>query len=258
MSIDSHKPDCSAYNCVVLKFGGSVLHSPSDFPLIAGEIQRFVDRKQKVVAVVSAYYGVTEKLLKKASRQGLDVESVEYAELIARGEFQSAEQLVNYLNENKFKATMRSPSSLDFIAKGNRSAATPVSLCGDKAIATLENYDVMVVPGFSAVDDKGQCVLLGRGGSDISAACIAEALNLKQVRLLKDVDGIYDRDPNTHSNAQRFAHVDYATAAEIAGELIQAEAISFAASRQISINVACMGTDYSSRIGPALSSQSLD
>ena len=251
MSIDTHKSDCIADTCVVLKFGGSVLHSPSDFPFIAQEIQRFLDRKQKVVAVVSAYYGVTEQLLQKAHDQGISTQSVEYAELIASGEFQSASDLVNYLNENQFDATMRSPSSLEFIAKGMRDAAAPISICSEKATTTLKMHDVMVVPGFSAVDENGQCVLLGRGGSDISAACLAEALSLKQVRLLKDVDGIYDRDPNTHSNAQRFAHVDYATAAEIAGELIQAEAISFAASRQISIDVACMGTDYSSRIGPA-------
>lgn len=250
MSIKTNTFDKHTEKYVVLKFGGSVLHNSSDFALIAQEIQRYIDRRQKVVAVVSAYYGETEKLLIKATEQGICDQTVEYAQLIASGEFQSANELVDHFNKHDVNAVMKTPASLDFIAKGTRNSATPVSICSDKVIATLAQYDVMVVPGFSAIDEHGHCVLLGRGGSDISAACLAQALNLKRVRLLKDVDGIYDRDPNTHSNAQRFTHVDYATAAEIAGELIQAEAINFSASRKISIDIACMGTDYSSRIGP--------
>ena len=57
---------------VVLKFGGSILHSQSDFDGIQKEILRFVCDGYQVVAVVSAYFGVTEELLAKACKNNID------------------------------------------------------------------------------------------------------------------------------------------------------------------------------------------
>ena len=106
------------------------------------------------------------------------------------------------------------------------------------------------MPGFSAVDEAGDCVLLGRGGSDISAVFIAQALGLDSVRLFKDVDGLYDSDPNRYHDATRLEYVDYNTARDIGGELIQLEAINFAAKKGVCIDIAALAKHYCSRIGP--------
>ena len=60
---------------VVLKFGGSVLHSPADFPSVMSEIQRYLDQDTKVVVVVSAFYGVTETLIARANTENLSTDS---------------------------------------------------------------------------------------------------------------------------------------------------------------------------------------
>ena len=44
---------------------------------------------------------------------------------------------------------------------------------------------------------------LGRGGSDYSAALLAEVLNAKDVLIWTDVAGIYTTDPRVVPNAQR-------------------------------------------------------
>ena len=239
-------------NYVVLKFGGSVLHSHEDFDQISREIKRFIHKGYKVVAVVSAYYGITEQLIKKADEAFRDKQSNDYAKTVAEGEFQSATDLVSFLNNEGIQASLKDPASIEFIAQGYRDSGKPVSISSQLIEQALESVSVIVVPGFSAIDKNGECILLGRGGSDISAVCIAQALGLTHVRLLKDVDGLYDRDPNIHSNAQRLSHVDYATAAELAGDLIQSEAISFAANRRVCIDIACMGAVDHSRIGPSV------
>jgi len=235
---------------VVLKFGGSVLHSHEDFGQISREIKRFIDDDYKVVVVVSAYYGITEQLIKKADEAFSDKQSSDYAKTVAEGEFQSAADLVGFLNNAGIQTSLKDPASIEFVAQGSRDSGKPASISSQLIKQALDGVSVIVVPGFSAIDDQGECILLGRGGSDISAVCIAQALGLTHVRLLKDVDGLYDRDPNIHSNAQRLSHVDYATAAELAGDLIQSEAISFAANRSMCIDIACMGAVDFSRIGP--------
>jgi len=235
---------------IVLKFGGSVLHSPADFSRIKDEILRFVSDGYRVMAVVSAYYGVTEKLIADANFNKLAKNSHEFAELIASGEFQSASDLVSFLLQHEINACCKTPADLEFIATGDRASATPVSICATKIRESLDLTPVIVVPGFSAVDSHGHCVLLGRGGSDISAVSIAHSLGLTFVRLLKDVDGLYNKDPNKFEDALRLPYVDYETARQIGGELIQAEAIDFAAQKSIRINVASIGHPFGSQIGP--------
>lgn len=234
---------------IVLKFGGSVLHSPADFDAIHQEIVRYANTGYKVVAVVSAYFGVTESLVATAKSEQLSSNEVAYAELISRGEFKSAADLVSHLLDHGLPACKRRPAELSFIAKGKRDAAYPISLDAQSLLNAFEHSSVVVVPGFSAIDEHGDCVLLGRGGSDISAVCIAQALGLDSVRLIKDVDGLYDHDPNKFASAKRLAYVSYQTAKAIGGELIQPEAIDFAAQKNIFIDVSAIGHRFCSRIG---------
>ena len=57
---------------------------------------------------------------------------------------------------------------------------------------------------------------LGRGGSDYSAALLAEVLNAKDVLIWTDVAGIYTTDPRVVPNAQRIDTMSFAEAAEMA------------------------------------------
>jgi homoserine dehydrogenase len=234
---------------VVLKFGGSVIHSQADFVSITKEIRRYVEDGFDVVAVVSAYYGITETLIDKATALGLSPSSAAYAAFVSSGEFESGTDLTNHLFESGLNASFRSPVEFDFLAKGARQSAAPCSISKDKINAAFATHSVVVMPGFSAVDELGSSILLGRGGSDISAVVVAEALGLNSVRLLKDVDGIYTQDPNEFADAQRLEFVDYDRACAIASVLIQPEAIRFAATKGVAIDIAAIGSSYASRIG---------
>jgi homoserine dehydrogenase len=236
----------------VLKFGGSVLSSPADFDRITTEIQKRLDDGFQVVAVVSAYFGVTERLIAQAKARNLCSKSVEYADLIASGEFESASNLSKHLIQNGFNASYKAPSAFSFIAQGQRDSAAPISINAEKITSALEQTPIIIMPGFSAIDEQQNRILLGRGGSDISAVYVAQALKLDSVRLLKDVDGLYDVDPKKYPNAQRLSYVAYQTARTIGGELIQTEAIDFAASKNICIDIAAIGETSASRIGPDL------
>ena len=239
-------------NTAVLKFGGSVIHSQNDFTAIATEIQRFLSDDYQLIVVVSAYHGVTEKLIAKASETDIDANSAAYAGLVSSGEFESGSDLTNYLVQHGLNAAFRSPAEFKFVATGSRASAAPLSIDSSKIDAAFSKHSVIVMPGFSAVDEHTDKVLLGRGGSDISAVVVAQALGLESVRLLKDVDGIYNVDPNKFSHAQRLDYVDYDIACKIGSVLIQPEAIEFAATKNISIDIAAIGNSFASRIGPKI------
>ena len=61
----------------------------------------------------------------------------------------------------------------------------------------LNKYDLIVVPGFYAINEvDGKNILLGRGGSDFTASIIAEAIKPSSITFYKEVGGVYSIDPD--------------------------------------------------------------
>jgi aspartate kinase len=85
-----------------------------------------------------------------------------------------------------------------------------------KAFATLDPNVVAVVTGFIGHDPNGKITTLGRGGSDLTATAIGSALNLDEIQVWKDVDGILTSDPRLVVNAVPVNSVTYEEAAELA------------------------------------------
>ncbi|MEN8120489.1 MAG: aspartate kinase [Bacteroidota bacterium] len=75
---------------------------------------------------------------------------------------------------------------------------------------------IYIVPGFYGVSKKGEITLLGRGGSDYSAAAFASCLNGKTLDIWKDVDGFMTGDPKHVINPKPIEHLTYSEAAELA------------------------------------------
>ncbi|MGS0695118.1 lysine-sensitive aspartokinase 3 [Shewanella sp. 0m-4] len=75
---------------------------------------------------------------------------------------------------------------------------------------------VIVTQGFVGADSEGNTTTLGRGGSDYSAALLAEALQATAVEIWTDVAGIYTTDPRLAPNASPIAEISFNEAAEMA------------------------------------------
>ncbi len=74
---------------------------------------------------------------------------------------------------------------------------------------------VAVLPGFFGGDANGRVNLLGRGGSDYSAAIAAWALDADLLEIWTDVDGIYSADPRLVPQAAALPEVSYEEAMEL-------------------------------------------
>ena len=75
--------------------------------------------------------------------------------------------------------------------------------------------DVVVTQGFIASGEGGDTVLLGRGGSDTSAAYLAAVLGARRCEIWTDVPGIFTANPYEIPNARLIKTLDYEEAQEI-------------------------------------------
>jgi aspartate kinase len=75
---------------------------------------------------------------------------------------------------------------------------------------------VIVTQGFIGQDENGYTTTLGRGGSDYSAALLAEALGAKNLAIWTDVVGIFTTDPRITDQARAIKEISFGEAAEMA------------------------------------------
>ncbi|WP_299084010.1 lysine-sensitive aspartokinase 3 [uncultured Paraglaciecola sp.] len=82
-------------------------------------------------------------------------------------------------------------------------------------LATLQDT-VLVTQGFIGADEQGNTTTLGRGGSDFTAALLAEALNAQTCEIWTDVIGVYTTDPRITDTARPLPELSFEEAAEMA------------------------------------------
>ena len=237
---------------VVLKFGSSVLTGRQALGSVVHEIYRYVRRGRKCVVVVSAMGSDTNDRIDLAQAISPSWSEINSGrQYVGLGELESALLVSLSLFDAGVSATLLGPRDLGLKAIGDDADAEPVCLNVEQVCRTLDKVDVCVVPGFVATDssDPSRQLLLGRGSSDLTAVFIAAELGLDTVRLLKDVDGVYDQDPHKVTDARRYETVSWPEALDIGGGLVQDKAIRFAEDRKAEIEIASVASKFETRIG---------
>ena len=79
-----------------------------------------------------------------------------------------------------------------------------------------EGSDVFITQGFIASNAIGETVLLGRGGSDTSAAYFAAKLDAERLEVWTDVPGMFTANPRAIPSARLLRQLDYNEAQELA------------------------------------------
>lgn len=234
---------------VVMKFGSSVLSGPADAPAVASDIYAEVRRGRRVIAVVSAFAGETDQLLADAQALGLAHDNPLLPAYVVQGEERSAALAAIACDRIGLSARTLSVRELGIVADGPVEHARPIALNRSALDRALEEYEVVVVPGFGALSPEGRVVLMGRGGSDLTALFLAAELGLDHVQLVKDVDGLYDRDPNIDTDARRYDCASWAEAKALGGGLVQPEALDLAGARQLAVEVRSHADGHRTVIG---------
>lgn len=91
-----------------------------------------------------------------------------------------------------------------------------LSECANTILKEKLTDQVIVTQGFIGQNEAGYTTTLGRGGSDYSAALIAEALNANSLAIWTDVVGIFTTDPRITDQARAIKEISFGEAAEMA------------------------------------------
>lgn len=164
-------------------------------------------------SLIKEFIYLTQVLL-EISLVGYCPES-KHATIISRGEIISILIMSELLRAKNFKITVIDPVK-SLLAQGDYLEATV-----DLAVSTLRirakdipTTHIILMAGFIAGNDKNELVLLGRNGSDYSAAVLAVCLQSNCCEIWTDVDGIYTCDPQIVSDAKLLKSLSYQEAME--------------------------------------------
>ena len=234
----------------VLKFGGSVLGTGRDYAAAVAEVKRHLRRGERVLAVVSALKGATDSLLADAHYFGPEPEPAATASLLATGEAASAAKLALALNAAGIEAALLDPSAIGLVTRGPLLDADPVGVDDEALRHALERSGAAVIPGFFGRDSSGGYALFGRGGTDLTALFLAHRLGARTCRLLKNVDGVYERDPAEGQRApRRYESISWDDALKLGSRVIQPKGLHYARRERIEFDVAAVGASGGTRVG---------
>ncbi len=238
---------------IVLKLGGSVLRDEADLTAAVHEVYRHRRRGLRVLAVVSALGGTTDALQQRAqalvTRPRRSAESAT-ASLLATGERAAAALFVLALERAGVPSSLLDPAEVGPGAEGSPLDAHPVDLDTAAIEAALDRNGAAVLPGYIGRDHAGKPTLLGRGGTDLSALFVAERLGAARVRLVKDVAGLYERDPSLPGPPpRRYVSLSWDEALGLGGRILQDKALLFARDMHLPFEVGGLAGEDVTRVG---------
>lgn len=201
---------------IVQKYGGT---SVGDVDRIKNVARRALAAKKaghRVVVVVSAMSGETNRLLKLVNAITERPNEREQDVVVATGEQVTIGLTSIAIEAQGGKARSFMGHQCRIVTDSTFSKARIKHIDAEKIFAALDRGEIAVIAGFQGVDEEGSVTTLGRGGSDTTAVAIAAAIKADACEIYTDVDGVYTTDPNVAPRAKKLDRISYEEMLELA------------------------------------------
>ena len=201
----------------VMKFGGTSVGNIDRIMNVVKLIRnRISNGDNKILVVVSAMSGVTNKLVKDFKKIQKDVNNPEYDNIVSTGEQFSSALISTILNKNKILSRSLLGWQIPIVTDQNHAKARILEIETKYIKSLFKKYKVLVLAGFQGISLDRRITTLGRGGSDTTAVAMSVALNTKLCEIFTDVDGIFTSDPRIVSGAKKIKMITYEEILELA------------------------------------------
>jgi aspartate kinase len=201
---------------IVQKYGGT---SVGDLERIKNVARRALKARKaghRVVVVVSAMSGETNRLLKLVHGLTERPNEREQDVVVATGEQVSIGLVAIAIESLGGKARSFMGHQCRIVTDSTFSKARIKHIDAQGIFAALDRGEIAVIAGFQGVDEEGNVTTLGRGGSDTTAVAIAAAVKADACEIYTDVDGVYTTDPNVCPAAKKLDRISYEEMLELA------------------------------------------
>ncbi|MFO7884593.1 MAG: aspartate kinase [Desulfobacteraceae bacterium] len=224
----------------VQKYGGTSVADIDCIRNVATRVARTHDQGDRVVVVLSAMSGVTDKLISLAEQAADKPDKRELDVLLATGEQTTAALLSMMLNEMGYSAKSLLGFQAGIHTDKSSGRARILDIDAQRIATLLDKKTIVVVAGFQGSATNGDITTLGRGGSDTSAVAIASALHADICEIYTDVDGVYTTDPRICSKARKIDKISYEEMLEMSilgAKVLQIRSVEFAKKFNVPIHV---------------------
>ena len=232
---------------IVQKFGGTSVGSVERIDAVA-DIIADASKTAKIVVVVSAMAGETNKLVNLAKNFSENPDKREFDALVSTGETVSSALLSLALHSKGIKAKSYSASQISMKTTDTYSKAKILDVNAEKILQVIKEETIPIITGFQGVTEDGDITTLGRGGSDTTAVAIAAQIGAERCDIYTDVDGIYTTDPKIVPNAKKLDSITMEEMLELAGQgakVMQTRAVEFANKYNVPVRVLSSFTEGS-------------
>ncbi|KOE06905.1 aspartate kinase [Vibrio alginolyticus] len=164
-------------------------------------------------------YGILDTVTNLAEAASIQASAKLTDHLVACGELMSTHILTQLMCERGIQAVRFDIRDVlrtdDNFGRAEPNIEAISTLAQDKLVPLCQQ-SVVVTQGFIGSDEAGNTTTLGRGGSDYSAALIAESVKAAGLEIWTDVPGIYTTDPRIAPKASPIPEISFSEASEMA------------------------------------------
>ena len=224
---------------IVQKYGGTSVGDIDKIRAVAEKVSSSVKAGNRVIVVVSAMSGETNRLVKLAENFS-DSKGCSLDMLLSTGEQVTISLLSMALREIALRAIPLCGWQVPIKTDDSYGKARIENIEIQKIVSLTESGVIPVVAGFQGVDNSGMVTTLGRGGSDTTAVALAAAINADECQIYTDVDGVYTTDPRIVPEARRLDCLTYEEMLEMASlgaKVLQIRAVEFASKYKVNLRV---------------------
>lgn len=231
---------------IVQKYGGTSMGSTDRIKNVARRVAKWHRAGHRMVVVVSAMSGETNRLIALAKEIMPNPDPRELDVIASTGEQVSIGLLAMALKAIGIEAVSYNGTQVGMHTDSAYTKARIESIDAGPIKSALDAGKVVIVAGFQGQDSEGNVTTLGRGGSDTSAVALAVALHADECLIYTDVDGVYTTDPRIEPKARRLRVVSSEEMLELASlgsKVLQTRSVEFADKYKMPIRVLSSLTD---------------
>ena len=230
---------------IVMKFGGTSLANIDRMRQAAGHIEREFNKGLRVIVIVSAMAGETDRLVNLANKIEGNLDLSERDVLISSGEQASAALLAMILKAKGIEAKSWLGWQLPIKTDYMHGSARILNIDKNDLEDNFNKHEISIVAGFQGISDKNR--IRPKDGEVDRLRAFAKFFNADACDIYTDVDGVYTADPRIVPKAQRLEKVSYEEMLEMASlgaKVLQTRSVELGMTSGLSIRVRSTFDDH--------------
>lgn len=224
----------------VYKYGGTVLNKDENRDYIYKFFEEKIKKGIKIFMVVSAFGREKDCFSTDNLSKNIELlDNIDKDIIMTFGEIYSSLIIKNELKRLNFKVSSVNFDEIGIMCDNNYQNGNIIGVDMSYLKELIEHNDIVVVPGFIGESIEGKIISLGRNTSDLTAFIIGDYFKLNKVNIIKEVDGVYKKDPKVE-NSKLIKNISYDEIISLinaGSKMFSLKAIEYAKDKEVMIEI---------------------